>query len=688
MKEFSFYKDGITQTTPNKNLDILTCAKIIRNSAQLLTKTQVLRTIPRGGEKKYGFKRNQTKNDACKSGLPYCTFSGTFSKRASDKLIERSEYFCLDLDHVGENGQIKEKGRQICSFYTPALMFVSPNSDGLKAIFRIDPTAGSHLEFFTAFKNFFATKINLPIDEACKDISRATFLCHDPEVFLSDNPDVIGKEFLLQPEILPVVEGLTYEGAKKWTLEKESFVNGNRNQFVVALADTCNRYQIDKNEALTKIIADFAIGDFTAEEITTTVENRYNHQEWHGIALTSSSPNPFIRVGTTYYKVIEKKDRYGLNRKELKVWNKDTILQDYKKTFLKGVPHYDDFVMVPDNINFKPFVNNCYNLYSEFRHVPAPGEWTWTKYLLEHVFGEQIELGIRLMQILYLYPDKQTVILVLVSAMKQTGKTTFLNWLNMLVGDNMALLSSSDFLSSFNYYGRKNIIAIEETLFEKRLTMEKLKALATQKYITINEKFVAQYMIPFYGKIILTSNYEDKFALVDPDEIRFFVRKLGEPLHINHAIESELLKEIPAFLNYLQSLPALDWKNPPSRSGFSADELMNENLTAVKRESRPGLYKDIELHIADFFYNNKQTFFLATVQDIKNKFFRDDTRNQINYIRTILKDEFRMQPEKLKKYYPFEEETAAAKTGRPYRFNRIDFVTEDEDLVTKDTPPF
>jgi len=344
--------------------------------------------------------------------------------------------------------------------------------------------------------------------------------------------------------------------------------------------------------------------------------------------------------------------------------------------------------MVPDNITFNPVVNNCYNLYSEFKHIPKEGDWTWTKYLLEHVFGEQYELGIRYMQILYLYPDKQTVILVMVSAIKQTGKTTFLNWINMLFGDNMAMLSSSDFLSSFNYYGRKNIIAIEETLFEKKLTMEKLKALATQKYITINEKFIAQYMIPFYGKIILTSNYEDKFALVDPDEIRFFVRKLGEPIHTNHAIETELLKEIPAFLDYLQSLSPLEWKNPPSRSGFSAQELLNENLIAVKKESRPGLYKDIEMHIADFFYNNKQFFFLATPQDIKNKFFRDENRNQISYIRTILKDDFKMQPEKLKKYYPFEDETAAPKTGRPYRFNRTDFVTKDEDLVTNETTPF
>ena len=43
---------------------------------------------------------------------------------------------------------------------------------------------------------------------------------------------------------------------------------------------------------------------------------------------------PYIRVGVDYFKVIEKDDRYGIQRKELKRWNKAEIIQDHDKKYL------------------------------------------------------------------------------------------------------------------------------------------------------------------------------------------------------------------------------------------------------------------------------------------------------------------------------------------------------------------
>jgi len=264
----------------------------------------------------------------------------------------------------------------------------------------------------------------------------------------------------------------------------------------------------------------------------------------------------------------------------------------------------------------------------------------WTETLLRHIFGEQYELGLRYMQILYLHPDRSTVILALVSTERQTGKTTFLNWINAMFGSNVALISSSDFLSGFNsQYATKNIIAIEETLFEQKLTIEKLKALATAKHVQINEKFITPYKIPFYGKIILTSNNEDKFAKVEEEEIRFFVRKVGRPQIHNHAIEDELIKEIPAFLNYLTKLPSVDWS--VSRSGFTTAELKNESLKAVVNESKSSLCKDLEMYLSEYFDNHPREYVHATALDIKSKFFYGNQRYEASYIRSVLKTDFK-----------------------------------------------
>jgi hypothetical protein len=385
-------------------------------------------------------------------------------------------------------------------------------------------------------------------------------------------------------------------------------------------------------------------------------------------------PVPYIRVGCTYYKKILKTDRNGISRLELKVWKKEEIVLDHGKKFLKEINHFDDFIMKPSNQAYESIIGKCLNLYSEFIHHPIEGDWKWTKILLEHIFGEQYELGIRYLQILYLYPDRSTVILALVSSERQTGKTTFLNWIDALFGSNVALISSSDFLSGFNgHYATKNIIAIEETLFEQKLTIEKLKALATAKFVQINEKFVTPYKIPFYGKIILTSNNEDKFAKIEEEEIRFFVRKVGRPQINNHAIEEELIKEIPAFLHYLTTLNLVDWS--VSRSGFITEELKNKSLEAVVKESKSSLCKDLEMFLSEYFDNAPKEYVLATAMDIKRQFFDNNQRYEISYIRNVLKNEFKMNPETLQRYDSFNDMVAKS-VGRPYHFNRSDFVTE------------
>jgi hypothetical protein len=385
-------------------------------------------------------------------------------------------------------------------------------------------------------------------------------------------------------------------------------------------------------------------------------------------------PVPYVRVGCTYYKKIAKTDRNGFSRLDLKVWKKEEIILDHGKKYLREIPQFDDFVMKPNNMAYEQVVGNCLNLYSEFIHHPQEGEFKWTEIFLRHIFGEQYELGLRYLQILYLHPDRSTIILALVSSERQTGKTTFLNWINAMFGSNVAIISSSDLLSPFNSpYALKNIICIEETLFEKQITMEKLKSLTTSKSLMINEKFISSYMVPFYGKIILTSNNEDRFAKVDDEEIRFFVRKVGKPKIHNHAIEEDLIREIPAFLHYLTSLPPVDWS--VSRSGFSKEELKNESLEAVVNESRSWLYKELEIHLNEYFNNqDNKEYLLATALDIKDHFFKFNQRCDASYMRTVLKNEFKMLPEELQKYYSFEE-LGPKKTGRPYRFNRADFVT-------------
>ena len=226
-------------------------------------------------------------------------------------------------------------------------------------------------------------------------------------------------------------------------------------------------------------------------------------------ATKGKDTDKYIRVGTDYFKLIEKPDRFGILRRELKKWSKEEIKLDYyyDRNFLNNIRKYDDFIIHPDNNGLCEDLKDCFNMYHQFPHTPEPGEWPWTEKLLRHVFGDQYEAGLIYMQVLYLHPRQALPVLVLVSEDRVTGKSTFLDWLNIIYGENMVMIEPDVIGGNFNgEYATANIIGIDETIIEKQIAVEKIKSLATKKWISVNIKHVAHFKLDFFGKIILASN--------------------------------------------------------------------------------------------------------------------------------------------------------------------------------------
>lgn len=373
--------------------------------------------------------------------------------------------------------------------------------------------------------------------------------------------------------------------------------------------------------------------------------------------------SPYIRVGTDYYKVITKTDRYGVEQTSLKLWSKGEILQDHGKGMYSLIPKYDDFTIEPNNKQHLPAIGNNYNLYAKFPHVSFNGEVTEsdipvTMNLIKHVFGsspEEVELGLRYFKVLYEYPRQMLPILSLVSVERETGKTTFINWVSMLFGANSVLISPEDVSKNHNsLYANKNIIMVDETVIEKSASVEKVKSLATAKQISVDPKFVQQYQIPFFGKIILCTNKEKDFMRIDNEEIRFWVRKVN-PIKgkKNAKIEEQLKDEIPKFLKYLEQQPAINFDNG-SRMIFTADEIQTNALQVVKAESKSSLGKELEEYIFQHCMTNQITKFGATAIEIKNKWFSHNNNINVSYIRKVLKEELKInQSEKQMRYDSF-----------------------------------
>lgn len=268
---------------------------------------------------------------------------------------------------------------------------------------------------------------------------------------------------------------------------------------------------------------------------------------------TLRNESPFVRVGTTLYKIVNQPCLNGGYVKKRIVWNNETLRQDYGKNYLANVSKYDGFCTVPDHVNYRQVIDNFLNLYEPIGHQPKEGDFSHIQALVYHIFGEQYELGMDYLQLLYLQPVQKLPILLLVSEERNTGKSTFLNFLKAMFRNNVTFNTNEDFRSQFNSdWTGKLIIVVDEVLLNRREDSERLKNLSTTLSYKVEAKGKDRDEIAFFAKFVLCSNNERLPVIIDPGETRYWVRKIHHLENDDTHFLQKLIEEIPAFLYFLQ----------------------------------------------------------------------------------------------------------------------------------------
>lgn len=268
---------------------------------------------------------------------------------------------------------------------------------------------------------------------------------------------------------------------------------------------------------------------------------------------TLRNESPFVRVGTTLYKIVNQPRLNGGYVKKRIVWNNETLRQDYGKNYLANVSKYDGFCTVPDHVNYRQVIDNFLNLYEPIGHQPKEGDFSHIQALVYHIFGEQYELGMDYLQLLYLQPVQKLPILLLVSEERNTGKSTFLNFLKAMFRNNVTFNTNEDFRSQFNSdWAGKLIIVVDEVLLNRREDSERLKNLSTTLSYKVEAKDKDRDEIAFFAKFVLCSNNERLPVIIDPGETRYWVRKIHHLENDDTHFLQKLIEEIPAFLYFLQ----------------------------------------------------------------------------------------------------------------------------------------
>lgn len=379
----------------------------------------------------------------------------------------------------------------------------------------------------------------------------------------------------------------------------------------------------------------------------------------------------YIRVGTTLYKLVKRPLLSGDFIEERRPWNYETLRQDHSKDFISTVEKFDGFCSVPNHVDYQRSIGKFLNQYEPIFHNPVEGNFATISSFLNHIFEEQIEMGLDYIQLLYLKPLMRLPILLLVSTERNTGKTTFLNFLKAIFLGNMTFNTNEDFRSQFNSdWANKLIVAVDEVLLDRREDSERIKNLSTAMSYKLEAKGKDRNEVDFFAKFILCSNNENCPVIIDQGETRYWVRKVNPLKKENNQILRLLIAEIPCFLYYLQSR-TLSTKSE-SRMWFQHDLLVTDALRKIIQFNRGKVETEILNIITEIMQIKELDEFLFTMKDMLSMLCLSSTKTDGPQVRRILQSKWGLTLENTTYYRAYwiggnEEIQEQMKSARIFR---------------------
>jgi hypothetical protein len=357
---------------------------------------------------------------------------------------------------------------------------------------------------------------------------------------------------------------------------------------------------------LSKYLGLYSPGEFFETHKEHIGDNQfvYRGKLYHWNSQTTSLDElknevPYIRVATQFYKITHTPQANGETLIGLAKWTRSCIEMDHGKDYIKRVEIFEGWCWVPDHVNFQPSVAGYYNRYYPLKYLPQQGNCDSSLDFVKHIFGEQYELGLDYLQLLYTRPTQILPVVCLISEERNTGKTTFLNWLVSIFGGNATINRNEDLETNFNSsWAGKLIVAVDESFIDRKKIYERIKALSTGKTMKVEAKGQDSVDAEFFGKLILCSNNVDSFIPVDSSEIRFWIRKI-EPFKKEnpHLLSNFLIAEIPAFLQFL-----LDRKistEQKTRMWFTQADIQTNALSNIVSKNKSYLEKELTALIVE-----------------------------------------------------------------------------------------
>ena len=268
---------------------------------------------------------------------PCALFNG---RRIMQNMAQYNQIIVLDFDKLTDE-ELKRLKALICLCAYTLACFVSPSGNGLKVFVSVSTGAEDHKSAFLAVQQFYQALTGVGIDPSGKDINRLCFVSFDPELYYNpestvfvpsqsegmnwpadhpDKPDLTGENTKNTDEYADVVstslndQGFTdsnqiptwatyqpvslynsksiienIQRCKDYVKRNCSFVEGQRNTFVFALAIQFRCAGFDERFTLMELLQDY---NFDEREVRNCVKSAFSYVWTKDEDYKSSSATP------------------------------------------------------------------------------------------------------------------------------------------------------------------------------------------------------------------------------------------------------------------------------------------------------------------------------------------------------------------------------------------------------------
>lgn len=408
------------------------------------------------------------------------------------------------------------------------------------------------------------------------------------------------------------------------------------------------------------------------------------------VALNAGGTGEYIRVGTKYFNRAEGK---------LELWNESTLKADFGPGIIREFPRDHKYLKFVNKIDYlKPItrIGRNYNLFTKPDWNPTPGEFPTTTTLLRRVFGEcgenQLEEGYDYIQLAITNPKQLLHALVLTSTERETGKDTFMEWLQFLLGlENVYIGMIDEFLDGFNgSFCSKHFICLNEVKISgmNKAAIQKLKTWTTQKTVNRNEKNQAIQTIDYWGRLVLATNFADDFMNIDDEENRFWIRtmpyldKKGKDFDPNFM--DKLKAEVPHFLHFILNRK-LKHQEKQGRFWLPTDITNTTGLRRVQKNNKSNMYYEIQEVLENVINNTKDDAIYFTTSGLRELLPKDNDNN-IKYIKKVLEGEFKLEQKKRLRTNSLSSFDREPKNCMYWEVTRADWEAQNTTEIEVDLP--